>query len=393
MSPYWCTQFDNNGITSTVKALITAKNGNQQINNCQNGGYWLYNGHDLNIGCGNHDSACTTTDGSAIECAGGTSYGSAAQQIRKIKDKVYTFASNAGLNSKKCPQPEDGWIFTLRKQDGDLVSRTRCDRACADHANCNYYVYWDHPGTGFCVGCEPEPAIHHAGLQTYQKGVTVGYSEAGGDPHVTNLAGEKFDILQVGAFDLLSLNHKSTLPQILNPLREWLLQIKIFVTETDPTNCLEKYIQNATLTGSWVRHMGYDKIDIRANPFSLEVGLNGKWQNVSNLTPGPLTSNDLKLLDVQFPNLQLRVDIENFHKASKNDWQKATRPLGWSFLNLRFRGLQDLDKDFSIHGLLGDDDHTYAASKPQGCKMPQDMHAEMESRSTLLPFLSTISVE
>jgi hypothetical protein len=201
-------------------------------------------------------------------------------------------------------------------------------------------------------------------------------SKVGGDPHVTTVAGKRFDILQTGVFNILSLVPKtkfSAAPE--DPL----LHVDIATTRVD-TECSESYIQNTTMLGSWIQSMGYTKIQVRGKSNdALEIGLDGQWQPADALNSSTFRLRASDLLLIQFPGLVLQVDVRNYFTGGSSDWKKHTKRLGWHFLNMHFYGLSKFiaaDSNVDIGGLMGGDDHRSVATAPKNC---QSFHKEGES--------------
>jgi len=207
--------------------------------------------------------------------------------------------------------------------------------------------------------------------------------ETGGDPHVTNIKGESFDILQTGSFPMLSLLPAKPTPSERGPF----LHVDASISRT-AKGCSEAYIQNATLSGTWITDMGYNLIEVRAKPSSLEVAIDGIWQNVSTITSVGFSSPSPQVLAIKIRKITIKIDILNYSNKRSSKYQAKVHKLGWSYLNMRFKGLYSLSSEFvDIRGLLGYDDHTSAATLPEICKK-----SAFARRTPTLPFLSSVSV-
>lgn len=208
-------------------------------------------------------------------------------------------------------------------------------------------------------------------------------AESGGDPHVINIKGEKFDILQSGTFNILSL--------IQNDIGTGtpLLHVDVAISRI-AADCSESYIQNATLSGTWITKMGYNMIQIRGKSDVLEIGFDDQWQSVTTVSASAFQSTSSDLFFINLPALQVKVDIRNYHNKQKADWQAHTKKLGWNFLNIQFHGLRKLNVDNKIHvgGLLGYDDHSSAAKRPTDC-MALNTFSDTANNST--KFLSRLA--
>lgn len=196
----------------------------------------------------------------------------------------------------------------------------------------------------------------------------------GGDPHVTNVKGQSFDILKAGTFSVLSF-HSS------NWFQNTLLDAKIFISRVNE-KCSEAYIQNLTLSGDWVKNMGHNLVQIGASYSSIEVGFDGKWQSAKHIKSKRFSAYDDKTLLIELEqNLTITVDILGHgwkleddgwkYKKINSDAQENVHKLGWSFLNLRFNGVEQLIKNvhgINYKGLLVDDDYREVSIPPPECK-------------------------
>lgn len=209
----------------------------------------------------------------------------------------------------------------------------------------------------------------------------------GGDPHVTNIKGESFDILQAGTFPILSLLSKKSNPT--NATKSPLLHVDVSITRTSH-ECGEAYIENATLFGAWVTDMGYDTVQVRAKPSFIEAAIDGNWQVASNITSAGFKSPSPRVLKLKIQGVTVKIDILNYFDKKGSEYQARVHELGWSFLNMKFQGLQGIafNKGVNIRGLLGYDDYTAAATPPEGCK-----GSSLLEGAASPSFLSSVSVE
>jgi len=211
---------------------------------------------------------------------------------------------------------------------------------------------------------------------------TCATTNLGGDPHVTNIKGESFDILQAGTFKMLSLQSRAPAST------EIFLEVNTKISRLGE-ECSEAYIEQISLSGSWLSKMGYNLVEIRGKPNFIEIGLNGKWYSAHSprFTPNftHFRASTPKLIQIQLHAIAINVDILNFKKKSSRDYQASANKLGWSFLNMEFFGLKRFIKKnpAEAQGLLGNEDHKNAARAPPGCtKFLEDQDA--------MPFLSHI---
>jgi len=236
--------------------------------------------------------------------------------------------------------------------------------------------------------------IDYAGSSWRAEGLSqfCAHTEMGGDPHVTNLKGENFDILQVGVFKMLSISESLSVERIPGDVPKNLLQLDIEIDRVGQ-ECSEAYIRKVSITGEWVSEMysGAKLLEVRATSKMIEVSLDGQWTSVKNetglmnISGGRISSASPKYAGIHLKEIAVNIDIDNYNKKQNHDYQAKVRDLGWSFLNLQFIGLKDLyqEKSKKIEGLLAEDDYTSVA------KIPEDCEQFYESSSTT-PFLSSV---
>merc|ERR1719424_212250 len=141
-----------------------------------------------------------------------------------------------------------------------------------------------------------------------------------GDPHLSNIHGEHFDIYQTGNMALLHL------PRLAEPARTMLL------VEADARrmgDVCSVYFQGVTISGIWTNQT--KPIQFLANTHSPPAGRHWKeWMRF-----GPI---DLKV---------------------------ARRNKGVDYLNVYARNIGQ--SGYEVGGLLGLDDHTAVAKRPRQC--------------------------
>jgi len=167
-----------------------------------------------------------------------------------------------------------------------------------------------------------------------------------GDPHVTNLAGEHFDILATGHFTFLQLWKEK---QPLYTLEGSIKRIG--------ESCTQTFIDYISLSGSAVREKTkHDIVEVKPSSNGLLVALHGKWQEHNVLPHSPFIYALQKSVHFRIELAQLKVSVDEH-------W-------GWKYLNLNFHSLQLLVKarpDLHFGGLLAFDDHAEASKPSNGC--------------------------
>ena len=159
-------------------------------------------------------------------------------------------------------------------------------------------------------------------LAPLSKGVS-----AKGDPHLTNLYGQRFDVLQEGMYVFAHV------PRLARPVNT-LLKIEADVQRLGDT-CADLYIQAVNVTGAWA-DAGDGKKGVR-----YDVGMNKQ-------TKGWRSFHEIKLKVV-----------------------KGKTKTGAVYLNIYARNLEKVQYD--VGGLLGIDDHTLASTAPKHCRKFMDL--------------------
>jgi len=176
-------------------------------------------------------------------------------------------------------------------------------------------VTWTDIATVTCNECEIANATVSSG------GGGGGGAQAKGDPHLVNVLGQRFDLVQPGVHVLARVPKKSIESDALLHISGQVKQIG--------NTCMEMYFQEVNITGRWVEQGG-------RGPESFHA-LKGSW-----------AQNWRKYGEV-------RVKVT-----------RGTTMTGTKYLNVLTR---NLDKTgFDVGGLLGEDDHTSAATPSLDCK-------------------------
>mmetsp|Transcript_107881 Transcript_107881/g.292516 ORF Transcript_107881/g.292516 Transcript_107881/m.292516 type:complete len:170 (+) Transcript_107881:24-533(+) len=145
---------------------------------------------------------------------------------------------------------------------------------------------------------------------------------AKGDPHMVNIHGQRFDLMQPGVHSLVHI------PKHSQALRT-LLDIKADVRRIGQV-CSDMYVQAINVTGAWTRKSGqqYTVFFSVGEPRQEDVG----WQDFGT------------------------VSMKVVHAHTKK---------GIAYLNFLIRHLSKVA--YSVGGLLGEDDHTEAARADPAC--------------------------
>jgi len=157
----------------------------------------------------------------------------------------------------------------------------------------------------------PTPVLHSA----------TGTAAAVGDPHLQNIHGERFDVMQPGKHILLNIPRKQRLDKVL-------LRVDAEVRRLGG-QCADMYFQELNITGKWVKAKHNSGLHFNANDKNRG---RAKW-----LTFG-------------------KIDVKVAHGHTKQ---------GARYLNfyVRYLGRAELP----IGGLLGEDDHSEAETPSDTC--------------------------
>jgi hypothetical protein len=190
-----------------------------------------------------------------------------------------------------------------------------------------------------------------------------------GDPHMTNVAGEKFNIHKKGYADLLKI-----------PAGGEQLKVLGLIEGSKRTVCTKKtWISRLNMTGSWLeKKVAMDAEAEEGHSFSLTIDDQQVWAPkiddeathdkniIFNHEAGRFFVRELnsKETDSRQPGVQI-------HLASvPNLILKVTRPVARSgvspHLNLNVNGLSSAGI-LSVGGLLGSDDHSEWSVIPAEC--------------------------
>jgi len=151
--------------------------------------------------------------------------------------------------------------------------------------------------------------------------VVTAPASATGDPHLQNIHGERFDLMQPGVHVLLQIPRRAATD-------ETLLTVQAVASRLGG-NCEELYFQTVNVTGAWAEKAQADEVRFDANSGGEEKP---KWANF-----GP-------------------VALKVAHGRTEQ---------GTKYLNVYVKHLGRAG--FAVGGLLGEDDHEDVSTPPAGC--------------------------
>jgi hypothetical protein len=206
-----------------------------------------------------------------------------------------------------------------------------------------------------------------------------------GDPHVTNVEGQRFDLVRVGVHELLRLPRRSGSRPGHGARSEALLEV--LGTVESERKCEEPFVKQLDLRGLWLQQSG--PLVLRAGDLSEDSG-----DTIMLQVNGSHVSKDELIRDARLQGLLKVEEPEAKHvkrhgaKAHRDKlftvmlrFSDATLTVDWihrevpgsslSHLDLHVANLPKLEKGMDVGGILGRDDHTSAAMSSPGCSPSQ----------------------
>jgi len=197
---------------------------------------------------------------------------------------------------------------------------------------------------------------------------------ARGDPHLTNMRGDKFDIRRPGNHTFLVVPHGAGVDDA--DLYVW-----ADVTPLDGKLCKFQsglYITELTLAGSWLKSMGSLRLSTGTKDFNtpatwgLSIGGSGNLSVQEFTRRLPPSMAAVTMTNPEGPNrnkknsvntMQLKLSVGPTHLTV--GWAHTQDPMS-NWLWLSVNGVVGSGK---LGGLLGEDDHTWV-TKPLECEGP-----------------------
>jgi len=185
----------------------------------------------------------------------------------------------------------------------------------------------------------------------YEDPANLGSPSASGDPHMTNVLGEHFNLGRVGEVELLKVP-RGAMASEMN------FSMHAFVEDFGETvqRCLEApYMTSLTFRGKWFGDRPVFA-DMRDGNLVAFVGDQELQRQRNPLVVGRIS--DSKNVSIHMPNeghVVIRIG------GARIDVVRDVRPVHF-FLNMQARSLSELGD--SIGGILGQDDHSNYAKKP-----------------------------
>jgi len=194
-----------------------------------------------------------------------------------------------------------------------------------------------------------------------------GGGKAGGDPHLLNIKGEKFNIVRQGYAPLVNIASDGA------------AQLEVMALIEGVRTCSKKmFITQVNSSGSWLeKHVAVVlETDNSELVFSVMVDGQRVWSPAQLGYHPPTTENivfnhgdrfSISELTAKATTAKLSSGIEV--KTAHDVTMKIMRPLHRSsttpHLNFDIQGLKNLPKTFKVGGLLGEDDHAFWSNRQE----------------------------
>jgi len=277
---------------------------------------------------------------------------------RRKKVIEYTLGE---LESYDCPS---GSLAILRKNECQKFYDTESpktnpklyylfytDEHADNPAGC-YRYYEDCWGSGTCIWMvvwNPRIDVRNNHNRNGEPASRVCSPTAGvgGDPHVTNLAGNNFDILALGSFSLLHFTQSNVTLFKAEGMIDRLGEL-----------CTQTFVKKLTFSGAWITEVEQiTLLEMQAKPedtgSALEMRLSsGTWEAPRNIS-SEITSTSSTEIILRLHKVTLTIN-------TASHW-------GWNYLNLHFYGTSHVSKEVHLGGLLAYDDFTRAATPSGNC--------------------------
>jgi hypothetical protein len=242
------------------------------------------------------------------------------------------------------------------KSDGDILSTTSKKKyTCqdCDDAKClkcsNDYKK--------CTECKPN-----------EKCTLVG---AKGDPHVTNIRGEAFDVLREGTMDVV------VLPRGASPTSPFHhLTVQAQIARASKKMCEATFIEQVSAFGTWLGQGNEITIDSGTlrdmTPLRLKLGNSNQWtdweevHHVLNADASEIPKTTISSSRDEEKHPTIRVAFAIGGQEDISILVSLYQHKHFSFLNLSVDGLESYEAE--VGGILGMDSHALAATPDVECE-------------------------
>lgn len=319
--------------------------------------------------------------------------------------QIYDVLANGKFCSAMMAAQTMGGIFSKSIATG-ATTAAGCATGTANDGACSV-VFWYHLEQG-CT-CLLKPLTWKDCDPTTGAGFTIAalngnQGGAGGDPKVTNFAGQRFEILALGTFSFLSITEDSS----SSPL----LSLHAFIDRAG-SRCGATYIKNITIAGTWISEReNFRDVEVRAVPGvlkdeSLQVAFNAHQDlppsNASDRFRGASHVGYISKLVKRASSREVRFEIHGVKVQVTIDAHRIRDQKGMpvknhfaNFLNVNVKGVKNLQRDgMHVNGLLAYDEHASASELPDECKQEHGRKFDLmegHHRTSDAHFLSNVEV-
>jgi len=261
-------------------------------------------------------------------------------------------------------------------QGGGKFGACTIARGWSTSYGCMSFKNQDGSGGGYCAlfraGCTGNYKYdkNHINAQCYVKSSTTGWGHAGGDPHLVNIKGEKFNIARQGSAPLVKIASGGA------------PHLEVMALIEGKRKCHKKmFISQVNASGSWLEKKVAVTVgdQTESKAFTMTVDGQEVWSPPSEGYQSPTTQNVLFNVDGKFSVSEMYNPAKsNVHQPGvqvslPHDVEmKIMRPLRRStttpHLNFDIKGLHKLQGSFAVGGLLGLDDHSSWTTQDKDCR-------------------------
>lgn len=222
---------------------------------------------------------------------------------------------------------------------------------------------------------------------------TVNLAGANGDPHVTNIDGQKFDILRTGTHTLVHMPRDAS-------TNKTMLFITALVRRFLPNNtsvanrCWDTWITNIFVRGSWLENVPSMEFFTAPGPFNSPATIKMKVGNGSATSPDEARKSiPSYTMEVITPE---RTPVAPKRRHQKTitktvllhlgpvlvniTWAQTLAKMGYTnHLDIETKHLKYAMVD--VGGILGKGDHSWASTKPEECMKRAKRAVDLEDLS------------
>jgi len=188
-----------------------------------------------------------------------------------------------------------------------------------------------------------------------------------GDPHMTNIKGEKFNINRQGYAPLVSI------------ASDGMSHLEVMALVEGAKKCGKKmFMASINGSGSWLERNVAVTVGAQTQDEAFRVTVDGQkvWSPPSQGYQPPATDNTLfnhagkfSISEMSARQLGLgpAIELRTAHDVKMKIVRPLVRHTAPPHLNFDIQGLQQLPLSFKLGGLLGEDDHSNWSARDQDC--------------------------